>query len=58
MPGMFLENDVFFQKDGLIGRLSRKKTSLRKKDVFSNDVRFLERRLFSSKWYQKTSFKY
>jgi hypothetical protein len=46
LPGMLLKNDVFFLKGGLSGRLSRKKTSFRKKDVFSNDVRFLERRLF------------
>jgi hypothetical protein len=34
----------------------KKKDVFQKKDVFLNDVHFLKRRFFSSKWYQKTSF--
>ena len=44
VPSIFLENDVFSQKDGQIGHLLRKKTSFRKKmsfqmmSVFSKDI--------------------
>ena len=34
----------------------REKDAFQKKDVFLNDLSFLERRIFSSKWYLKTPF--